>query len=131
MTFASGIVPSTAFVSSLLRWIPSAHCHFYGANSCSFRSQSFHFVTLSPRLIRGEIVTLRHCPKFSLRFKRRAFYALVFVHPCLVSERKNYRIYLVSRVEEFARPGIRIGIFNLFSSLTNFDSYYQRFEWHS
>lgn len=35
---------------------------FYGANSCSFRSQSFHFVTLSPRLIRGEIVTLRHSP---------------------------------------------------------------------
>lgn len=33
---------------------------FYGANSCSFRSQSFHFVTLSPRLIGGEIVTPRH-----------------------------------------------------------------------
>lgn len=35
---------------------------FYGANSCLFRSHSFHFVTLSPRLIGGEIVTLRHSP---------------------------------------------------------------------
>lgn len=48
MTFASGTVPRTAFVSSLLRRILSAHCHFMVWTVLRSVARHFHFVRLSP-----------------------------------------------------------------------------------
>lgn len=96
---------------------------FYGANGCSFRSQSFHFVTLSPRLIGGEIVTLRHSS------------LLPWIFPSFRTSRVPSSVCIVSAKEKivlfFARRGIgATKIYTntnsysqvIFQPLTNFDS---------